>query len=767
MNTPPDPSDIPPADDVTLDGSEHFGAASVGESSVNISMGESAIMRRPDPEKSDETFTRYEMGPQVAKGGMGAILAVRDPSLRRRVAMKILLNRKRPTREQISRLVHEAQVTGQLEHPNIVPVHELGRDHDGNPFYTMKLISGTTLKTVLEKLRDGDETYLKEYPLSRLLNIFMRAADAIAFAHSRHVIHRDLKPENIMVGDYGVVLVLDWGLAKILKDSDLSDEERRRRFAELVGDEGTDSAPSWSTESVNSVRQDDPGIMPTMQGQTMGTPAYMAPEQAVGDIDLLSERTDIYSLGAILYHILALRPPVDGKNVVEVLSKVSDGAIPNLAQLTTTRRVSKSDVQENFPTLHHIPNRRIPSSLAAVAMKALARTPDDRYGSVQDLQKDMDAYLSGYATAAEDANIVRQAILLARRHKASVGVGVVAAILLVGIVFWSFFHVAQERNVAMAEAERAQDAYDKQLEEAQKRWTISRKAAPEFLERARRQVQSADYDAARESVDVSISMDPTLSDAHFLKGMLLVQLSEYAAAVPAFRGVSDNSEAGTAMALQAEALERAASAAAETGGGQESFLALYRAVEATGDPAWLALALDSPAGLSDAAVVALNLKRQATRIEADLRAANPDNDSLDIEFAVLNRSLEATIESPLAVDLDQLASAPISRLTVHAPVIDFTFVSGMNLAALDVAGSGISDLTPITEITGLLHLRLHDCAQIRDLSPLSELPLLETVSIPSQFQDPAVLRDIATLKQAGYSDTVMPLAEFWAATKAP
>ena len=147
---------------------------------------------------------------------MGAIYNAHDLNIHRAVAMKVMLSPERATRDQIVRFVHEAQVTGQLEHPNIVPVHEISQDREDNLFYTMKLIDGRTLADIIQKIREGDKETLAAFPFSHLLSVFMRACDAVAYAHSRGVVHRDLKPENIMVDDFGEVLVLDWGLAKIM-----------------------------------------------------------------------------------------------------------------------------------------------------------------------------------------------------------------------------------------------------------------------------------------------------------------------------------------------------------------------------------------------------------------------------------------------------------------------------------------------------------------------------------------------------------------------
>ncbi|MFT5465916.1 MAG: serine/threonine protein kinase [Verrucomicrobiales bacterium] len=162
---------------------------------------------------------KYEYGDVVARGGMGAIIRASDLNVRRDVAIKVLLDPNAATNVEVLRFIEEAQVTGQLEHPGVVPVHDLGVDGAGNVYYAMKFVKGLTLHEILSKIAQRDEKILKEYSLNRLLNVFQKVCEAMAFAHSKEVIHRDLKPENIMVGEFGEVLVMDWGLAKVLGHS--------------------------------------------------------------------------------------------------------------------------------------------------------------------------------------------------------------------------------------------------------------------------------------------------------------------------------------------------------------------------------------------------------------------------------------------------------------------------------------------------------------------------------------------------------------------
>jgi tRNA A-37 threonylcarbamoyl transferase component Bud32 len=200
----------------------------VGSTILEVQQGRSAIPGRPAVANAGETARNgrptsledsirsrsYEIGHEVAHGGMGAILSARDTNIHRTVAMKRMRGDTDMDDDRKLRFVQEAQLTGQLEHPNIVPVHELGVDQDGKIFYTMKFVKGVTLHEVLHGIRDGVAEMIARFPLAQLLTVFQKVCDAVAFAHSRGVIHRDLKPENIMIGEYGEVLVMDWGLAK-------------------------------------------------------------------------------------------------------------------------------------------------------------------------------------------------------------------------------------------------------------------------------------------------------------------------------------------------------------------------------------------------------------------------------------------------------------------------------------------------------------------------------------------------------------------------
>src|SRR5712664_2513745 len=253
-------------------------------------LSDSALERlREGAEAPDLGGTRYRLLERIARGGMGVVYAAEDENLQRRVALKVL-DVPGTDGDLANRLVREARVLAALEHPGIVPVHDVGTLADGRVFYTMKFVEGRRLDKYIESV----------ISIPDRLRLFLRICDAVAFAHARGVLHRDLKPANIMVGPFGEVLVMDWGLAKILR-AEVSPGAHEADPEATVFEKPKQSAPSGDATEISVV---------TGHGTVMGTPGYMSPEQARGDVEHLDERSDIFSLGALLQFLVTGQPQI-------------------------------------------------------------------------------------------------------------------------------------------------------------------------------------------------------------------------------------------------------------------------------------------------------------------------------------------------------------------------------------------------------------------------------------------------------------------------
>jgi serine/threonine protein kinase len=347
---------------------------------------------------------RYRVIGAVGQGGMGIVLKSLDQRVRRNVAVKMLKGGAAYSGENLMRFIAEGQLTGELEHPNIVPVYDLGLDGDGQAFYAMKFVDGVTLHSVLDGLRAGDEAMRARFSLAELLTIFQKVCDAVAYAHSRGVIHRDLKPGNVMIGEFGEVMLMDWGLAK--------------RTAEPVADgKGPTLTGVEIAEAVGAgVRSPKAGggemkSFETLDGYVVGTPPYLSPEQASGAVDKIGGCSDIYVLGIILFEILTLRQPFSGECVEDVLLAIQTGRF--MSPLEFNRREMRADGVE----LGHCPGGRVPEGLAAVVVKAMSADRVDRYGSVGELQQEVKDYQNGFPTKAEQAGFVKHLGAFLQRHR--------------------------------------------------------------------------------------------------------------------------------------------------------------------------------------------------------------------------------------------------------------------------------------------------------------------------------------------------------------
>lgn len=369
---------------------------------------------------------RYKHIRVLMSGGMGQINIVHDFHLGRDVALKTLLpdrvpgggrSRTRtrtgaPTMEVltvpiIARFLQEAHITGQLEHPYIIPIYELGYKEDGTIYYTMKLVRGESIQDKLKETKTLQERMV-------LLTHFLNICNAIAYAHSRGVIHRDLKPMNVMIGEFGETTVIDWGIAKVKGETDIHEKDLRENVKVIqVGD----------TQATAK----------TIYGQTMGSPYYMPPEQAAGRTDEINEHADIYALGAILYVILTGQAPYQGMSAREFLVKV--------------QQFDPKPVLEVEPTA--------PKELAAVVAKAMQRKREDRYRNASELAAEIEKFLSGGLVSAYEYSAMELFKRFVKRNKRVLTVAAVAAVIFVVASIGYIYEINRQRTIAIANEKEA------------------------------------------------------------------------------------------------------------------------------------------------------------------------------------------------------------------------------------------------------------------------------------------------------------------------
>lgn len=385
--------------------------------------------------------SRFRILRPHARGGLGEVFVAEDGELHREVALKQIQDRQADNADSRARFLLEAEITGGLEHPGIVPVYGLGSYADGRPFYAMRFIRGDSLKEAIASFHQPGGSDAGEHSLRfrKLLGRFVDVCNAIAYAHSRGVLHRDLKPGNIMLGKFGETLVVDWGLAKSVQASH----------------------ESKSTEEVPLRPSSVSGTAETVAGSAVGTPAYMSPEQAAGRLDLLGPASDVYSLGATLYCLLTGSPPFKEESLGEILRLVQKGEFPRPRQV----------------------KRDVPAALEAVCLRAMALKPEDRYPSPRFLADDVEHWLADEPVSALAERWTQRLARRARRHRVWVRAAAVALLVVTGVSLLAAFWVNGERR--RAEQAKADETDARQRAElAHEAETQQRRVADDALRAA-------------------------------------------------------------------------------------------------------------------------------------------------------------------------------------------------------------------------------------------------------------------------------------------
>lgn len=410
----------------------------------------------------------YEEQVEIARGGMKTVLKVFDPKTGRDVALA-RLNPGSPE-ELYEPFLREARLTARLDHPNIITIYDIGLDEKSAPYFTMELKNGLSLDQIITDHFEPKSKIL----LNDLINIFLKICDAIDYAHSQDVIHLDLKPENIQVGKHGEVIVCDWGLGKLIGNKEYDGGE----FDRLL----------LNPDLLNNM---------TLSGHIKGTPGYMAPEQAEGD-RAKTRQTDIYALGAILYKMLTNLEPIEGETSKAVLSNTGEGNI--------------------CPPSQRCPQSHIPTALCAIAMKALATKPADRYPSVQDMRQDLISYQNGFSTWAENAGFLREIRLFYQRQKKIMILSGLFLLVLITAAFISFASIKRSEQAAV-------NALDELTKEKTERMRLGQEAAPRFYNRAQKELAKGNMDAAFRQAKTAHALNPQdlsignlLATLYFLQG---------------------------------------------------------------------------------------------------------------------------------------------------------------------------------------------------------------------------------------------------------
>lgn len=444
--------------------------------SINPDAPASAPAKTPTAKISAESEERYRVVREHARGGMGRILVAKDEAVGREVALKELLKKAggsasgdRSSAGNVEeRFLREARITGQLEHPAIVPVYEIGRRPDGGLFYTMKFVRGRTMAERLSSIRKSQSPAPEKLAARlKLLEPFLMVCEAIAFSHSRGVIHRDLKPHNVMLGDYGETVVLDWGLARV-KDAQEAEKAARpmpklpeTRYLTMSGVQSTPVIDGSGTSTA------------TLDGSVIGTPAYMPPEQAQGQISQVDERSDVYSLGAMLYEIVTGVPPYEDPNPETIVNKVISGP----------------------PTPISTREPDAPPELVALVEHAMDRKREKRLASAQQLANELRAFREGRTLSVYRYTTVELLRRFINRHKAVSIITALAILLLASAAALHYVQITEQ-------TERAEQA--RALAETQKKEAEDERARAMLLSESERNARQ-EAELQRESAEVAMA----------------------------------------------------------------------------------------------------------------------------------------------------------------------------------------------------------------------------------------------------------------------
>ena len=624
---------------------------------------------------------RYSQSSLHAQGGMKKIIRSTDRLTYRQIAIAKMKTEKFSVTD-LKMFLHEARILARLNHPNIVPIHDIGVDQQNQPYFTMKLLSGESLGVILDKLRAKEESYLIRFPLPRLLEIFIKICDATAFAHSRNIVHRDLKPDNVQVGDFGEVLLCDWGLAKDINLPNQSTEEIK--ISEIIE------------------RQ-------TLNGTIKGTPGYMAPEQ-VDELAEITEKTDIYALGCILYSILTLEKSIDSSDLDTIVDSITSGDIvpPHL-------RVSDN----------------VPKALDAVTLKAMSVEPDQRYESPNEIANEIKAYLDGFATDAQNADVKTQIYLLFKRNR-TISLLIFCSFLTIAALI-SYFLIELKKRETMALNAMKEVQFQKSEKDK-----LGRSVAPNFYTKAIEEMKHYNFKKATQLTQLCIELDSSYMKAWSLLAKLQFGHHDFEKALESLKKDKENSN--TKLIPLFQRLQGVKKLTNET-----TLEILNNSLLKSIHPFFMrnlykdmtvetknktAADLFKKLNESNGATIEINNFNDLKLNVANKQKLHPKSFEIlhELEIKSLNLSNCPT------VSLKALTALPLTNLNLsNSQVKTLNFLRDTKLKGLDISSTQITDLKPIRNHP-LETLDISN-TEIKDLTTLLELNKLKALIISKRHND--------------------------------
>ena len=636
----------------------------------------------------------YQEDRVIGEGGMGSVSLVQDKRLLRQVALKYI-HPDKISFESLLRFIKEAQITAKLEHPNIIPVYGLGDNSKKEIFYSMKFVEGENLKKILNDLKNNKEEVVSQFPLSRLLDIFLAICDAVSYACSRGIVHRDLKPDNIMIGDHGKVYLVDWGLAK-----DLSYNNEVK---------GVKSDGDLKEKKSISEYNNNPNL--TLNGTFIGTPHYMAPERFM---DTADEQTEVFALGSILYNILTLKPIVKTSDIPEIVKIISSDGIEPPESVKVNSR--------------HLPLGKVPSPLSSITMKALAPCREDRYQSVKHLISEIKAWQNGLLTEAEEADIFTVSLKLFRRYKKETFSILFFLAVSVLLLVYYMKNVNDQKNrfqeselqskLNTEKINQSSSLYEKSSIAVSQKIEEVQKLAPEFHENAVNALRRLDVDTALKQIETALSLKEE-SEYLYLKAYALFLKEDLSKSADVFNGIIER------FSAQKEA---------------EEALALLRDLD------------KREIKLNNIQLMSNHVAQYRPKILKPFQTQNVQKSLLlkdtflksikgtDLDF--INSSMIKVLKSgnlALALkntnlsNLETLRGLPVEELDIsNNPIQDLSPLKGMPLKILYISNIKTNDLSPLAGMP----LEIFHCENngVEDISPLVNMPLIGVKMINNKIK---------------------------------